>query len=296
MPSLRTEPLRGDLVSALARPETSPVLYWLGQAGFALRLDTMLVLIDPYLSDALAVKYAGSALPHARMMAAPIDARHLPPVDLVLITHRHGDHLDLPTLAAIAEQSPRCRFILPAAEAHQLVGQGIEADCIVGVDAGEHWTFGPLTVHPVPAAHEALDRNDAGQHHHLGYVISTGGITLYHSGDCVPFAGLDEALAPYTIDLALLPVNGRDSYRASMGVPGNFTLEEALSLCRRLRIPTLLAHHFGMFAFNTIAPELIETAARCDGHLHIHPAVLGTRYVLGAAVAAAAPADLASAI
>ena len=84
---------------------------------------------------------------------------------------------------------------------------------------------------------------------------------IYHSGDTVPYEGLQEELQRYQIQLALLPVNGRDELRRSKGIPGNFTLEEALDLCQRVGIAVLIAHHFGMFAFNTVNPELIVQAA-----------------------------------
>ncbi|MEI6166601.1 MAG: MBL fold metallo-hydrolase [bacterium] len=89
--------------------------------------------------------------------------------------------------------------------------------------------------------------NARGEHHWLGYIIRMAGRAIYHSGDCVPYEGLPERLAAERIDVALLPVNGRGK-----GVPGNFTFEEAVALCRAAQIPVLVAHHFGMFAFNTV--------------------------------------------
>ena len=55
-------------------------------------------------------------------------------------------------------------------------------------------------------------------------------------------------------DIALLPVNGRDEYRRSHNVPGNFNFEEALQLCRKTDIAYLIPHHYGMFEFNTVDP------------------------------------------
>ena len=60
------------------------------------------------------------------------------------------------------------------------------------------------------------------------------------------------ALQQRAIDLALLPINGRDAYRRSRSILGNFTLAEAVALCQQAQIPLLLAHHFGLFDFNTV--------------------------------------------
>jgi L-ascorbate metabolism protein UlaG (beta-lactamase superfamily) len=69
-------------------------------------------------------------------------------------------------------------------------------------------------------------------------------------------------LIAHAITLALLPVNGRDLHRAGNGVPGNFTLAEALALCEAAGIPTMIAHHWGMFDFNTVTREELDEAWR----------------------------------
>ena len=90
----------------------------------------------------------------------------------------------------------------------------------------------------------------------LGYVLRLGSVTLYHSGDTIAYEGLSERVLAHQVDLALLPINGRGK-----GVPGNFTLAEAIQLCHGARIPYLIPHHFGMFAFNTVDPEVIKVSA-----------------------------------
>ena len=132
-----------------------------------------------------------------------------------------------------------------------------------GLNAGEALSVGPgITVRAVPAAHEALKVNEKGEHHFLGFVISFGDITLYHSGDCVPYEGLAAVLRDIGVDVALLPINGRDDARRSKGIAGNFTFQEAVDLCRACGIPVMLAHHFGMFAFNTISEDNVARRIR----------------------------------
>jgi hypothetical protein len=59
-----------------------------------------------------------------------------------------------------------------------------------------------------------------------------------------------------------LPVNGRDNFRKSQGIPGNFTLDEAVRLCVEAEIPAMIAHHYGMFEFNTVPAESIDQASK----------------------------------
>lgn len=239
-------------------------LWWLGQAGFALRQHGEVLLVDPYLSDSLAAKYAGTVFPHTRLHPAPVEPGSLHSVVGVLHTHAHTDHMDPETIAALGDRATTT-FVAPRARCDIALQRGIPGAGLAGVDAGDSLEIGGFTVTAVPAAHEELTRDPDGSHHFLGYVIDTGAIRIYHSGDCVPYAGQSALLRRLRIDLALLPVNGRDAYRLANGVPGNFTLDEAVQLCRSAGIPALLCHHFGLFDFNTIdvgeAVERLSAAA-----------------------------------
>ncbi len=247
-------------------------LAWLGQAGFAVKFARRLLLIDPYLSDSLAEKYKGREFPHRRMMQPPITPGELRCVDFVLCTHRHGDHMDPGTLPIVAGNNPGCRFIVPRAERDSAASIGLAEQEIISIDAGESELLAPdVALVAIPAAHETLAINEHGEHHYLGYILQLGSVTLYHSGDCVPYEGLAERLRGENIDLALLPVNGRDDYRRDRGVPGNMTFNEAESLCRNAGIAWLIPHHFGMFDFNTVEPLELERKIK---HVPAHVSVI----------------------
>lgn len=239
------------------------VLYWLGQAGFVIDCDGMRMLIDPYLSDSLADKYRGTRFPHRRMMAAPLDMEDphaLDRLDLVLCTHRHTDHMDPGTLQPLARRFPALRFVVPAASLDEALKRtDVGCERLIAVNAGETVDIdGRCTVAPLASAHETLEPDALGRHPWLGYVIHVGRLRLYHSGDCIPYAGLAETVAQRAPHVALLPVNGRDATRSGNGVPGNFTLDEAVSLAEAAQVPAMIAHHYGLFDFNTIEPAAID--------------------------------------
>jgi L-ascorbate metabolism protein UlaG (beta-lactamase superfamily) len=249
-------------------------LYWLGQAGFAIAAPELQILVDPYLSDFLARKYAGSQYSHVRMMPPPIQPEKLKNLNYIFCTHRHGDHMDPEGLPYLANQNPKCRVVVPAAELAYAMELGIAESQLVPADADKPIILRPgLRIHPIPAAHEAHKLNAAGSHHFLGYILKLPGGVLYHSGDSIPYPGLINRLRAHQIDLALLPVNGRNP--ALIGVAGNFFLSEAIDLCRKAHIPALVAHHFDMFAFNTLAPKEIDSAAVTEQEIEIYRASLG---------------------
>jgi L-ascorbate metabolism protein UlaG (beta-lactamase superfamily) len=118
----------------------------------------------------------------------------------------------------------------------------------------------------------------------LGYLFEVEAGLIYHSGDTVRYPGLLERIVQFGPQLALLPVNGRRPELREKKIPGNFTLEEAIQFCLDGKIPTLIAHHFEMFAFNTIDPELIDQAAtKIQNQLQLIKSELGTRYFLTSA-------------
>lgn len=267
--------------------------WWLGQAGFLLEAGGARVLVDAYLSDTLAEKYRGTVFPHARMMPPPIEPGALEDVDVVLATHAHTDHLDPGTLRPIAAANPDCRFVVPASAVQVAISRGVPPDRLVRASAFAPLEVAGVRVHPLPSAHEQLALDDAGEHRFLGYVLELGGATVYHPGDCVPYPELPALLARHAVDLALLPVNGRDARRASSGVPGNFTLEEAMDLAAACRFGAVIGHHYGLFDFNTIDPaeardRIAARAAQAAGSARaLDPALppfllaeLGLRYEL----------------
>ncbi|MBN2139024.1 MAG: MBL fold metallo-hydrolase [Sedimentisphaerales bacterium] len=243
------------------RPLSNDKVYfwWLGQAGFIFLYRGRSLMIDPYLSNHLAEKYAGKEFDHVRMMPAPIQPEQVQNLDWLLCTHAHGDHMDPQTLPLIMQNNPKCRIVVPAAETSRIREIGLDSDTVIPADEGDTINLAEgITVSAIASAHEQTRVNEAERHHFLGYVIRMGHFTVYHPGDCVPYASLAKKLRDKGIDLALMPVNGRDEYRAERNIPGNFTFEESLDLCRRLGIPLMMCHHFSMFSFNTIDPAVLR--------------------------------------
>ena len=279
----------GPLAQRLTVPEPSSGvrLYWLGQAGFIIQAGARRVVIDPYLSDTLAQKYLGSATPHERMERAPIDPAGLGRIDLVLVTHHHTDHMDPGTLAPLAQLQPDLRFVVPrASRTEALKRTGATSDRLIPMDAGERTEPWPgLSIVALRAAHETLERDIDRNHRFLGYALIFRGegrdVTIIHSGDTIPFEGQGNEYRRLQPDLLLLPVNGRSEELAARGIAGNLTLNEAVALTVESGAPAMVAHHHGLFAFNTVPVADIKRKAAEPGlPIRLIPASLGLELAL----------------
>ncbi|MDQ2691894.1 MAG: MBL fold metallo-hydrolase [Chloroflexota bacterium] len=258
-PVLQDDAFLDDVARAKEHPDQLH-LWWLGQSGFLIQWQGRHLLLDPYLSDSLTRKYAGTDKPHVRMTGRLIAPERLGFVDIVTSSHNHTDHLDAGTLLPLLEANPDLKMIVSRASlqfAADRLGRAPDELLPIRADGDSIW-IEPFTLHAIPAAHEALEQDDNGDHRFIGLIVQAGPWTIYHSGDCIPHQGLVERLRDWQIDLALLPINGRDPAR---GVPGNFTGEEAAQLGKQLNAGIVIPCHFEMFEFNTVSPEVFTEPA-----------------------------------
>jgi L-ascorbate metabolism protein UlaG (beta-lactamase superfamily) len=233
-------------------------LWWLGQSGYLVQWQGQHLLLDPYLSDSLTKKYAATDKPHVRMTERVIAPERLDFVDVVTSSHNHTDHLDAETLLPLLRVNPALQLVIPAAN-RAFVAERLQIDPAwpLGVNAGTTVQVGAFRFTGVPAAHEQIEQDAAGQHKYLGYIIQVGPFTLYHSGDTILYDGIVEQLRAWPIDVAFLPINGRAPERR---VAGNLTGVEAAQLAHAIGARLVIPGHYELFTFNTAstAPFMAE--------------------------------------
>jgi L-ascorbate metabolism protein UlaG (beta-lactamase superfamily) len=261
---LRTDVLQGEAFAAAVRRrpnDGSIAIWWLGQSGFAIRYRDDCVLIDPYLSESLTTKYAGTDKPHVRMhpkVVAPEDLAQVP-VTMVLCTHHHTDHLDPDTIGPIVSTLKETGRTVPvvAPETWRALAAeraGVAASSIVGMDEGTTIQIGAFEVVAIAAAHEPVEYDAQGRRKCLGYILRSSVATIYHSGDTLFYDGLAARVRPYSVDIALLPINGK---------VGNMAGVEAARVAHAAGIKLVIPCHYDMFEFNTADPAT-EFIPECE--------------------------------
>lgn len=180
----------------------------------------------------------------------------LPRIDIVLLSHNHYDHLDLPTLRRLATHGDST-FVVPKGVLRLLHSEKIGP--AHELDWGESLTLRDLTIHCVPALHfSARGIHDRNQTLWCGYVIEWQDRLVYFAGDTAfgdHFAQIREKLgSPH---LALLPI-GAYSPRWFMS-PVHMGPDEAVRAHEILAAKTSIAIHHGTFK---LTDEGIDTPAR----------------------------------
>lgn len=232
---------------------------FLGQAGFIVRDADHGFLIDPYLSNYVVDGGIGPAELFSREFPAPLQAEEMTNIEAVFITHDHADHCDPDTLLPLYRANSALKFICPKPVSEHLASLGVDQQQMIVPEIGKVDTQCGIEYYAVPAAHYQFDLDESGAYAYLGFVIKLGDSWIYHAGDTILYDGMVEQILRYAnqIDVACLPVNGRDGWRERMGMVGNLDGAEALELTLRLKADVLIPMHNDLFKVNHVNPAIL---------------------------------------
>ena len=212
---------------------------FLGHSSFLLGIGGRNVLIDPVFATRLILL--------RRQRRAGVLVEDLPAIDVVLVTHAHMDHLNLPTLRRVARATRRKTGRAPVI----VVPNGVE-DLVAGLGFAEVRTLGVwgsdevanLKVTLTPSKHWGARMFSDTHRLFGGYVVEGAGHRVYHSGDTAYFAGFREIGQRLRPQVALLPIGAYfpDTYRSVHTSP-----EEALQGFVDLGAEVMVPMHFGTF-------------------------------------------------
>ncbi|HKS72633.1 MAG TPA: MBL fold metallo-hydrolase [Terriglobales bacterium] len=214
-------------------------LTFIGHASFLLQMGGQNVIIDPNFARWLFVL--------KRLRQPGVRLRDLPPIDLVLVTHAHFDHLHRPSLRAIVRQTLRRKGQAPAIVVPHHVFDLVSDLGFRDVVELEWWNsfkHRGLTVTHVPSRHWGARILKDSHRGYGGYVLRDAKHSVYHAGDTAYFSGFREIGERLSPELALLPIGAYNppTFRNVHADPADAT-RAFLDLNARWMVPM----HYGTF-------------------------------------------------
>jgi L-ascorbate metabolism protein UlaG (beta-lactamase superfamily) len=212
---------------------------FIGHSSFLLQIDGRKVLIDPVFSKRLILL--------RRQRRPGVRVQELPPIDLVLLTHAHMDHLDLSSLRRVVRVTRRLTGRAPEVVVPRGVEDLVERLGFSEVHRLEWWEetrVQGLKVTMTPCKHWGARMFRDMHRGYGGYVVEGGGQSVYHSGDTAYFDGFREIGRRLKPEVALLPIGAYfpDTYRSVHTSP-----EEAVRGFVELGAEQMIPMHYGTF-------------------------------------------------
>jgi L-ascorbate metabolism protein UlaG (beta-lactamase superfamily) len=217
---------------------------WLGHSTILVEIDGARLLFDPVWARRAS---PSSLIGPKRFHAPPLPLDQLPPLDAIVASHDHYDHLDRGVVRALARSAAqsRARFVVPLGVGAHLERWGVAADRITELDWSESITVGPIRLTATPARHFS-GRGLTDRDHTLWASWSVTGPRhrVFHSGDTGPFAGFADvgaALGPF--DLTFIKIGAYGETWPDI----HLTPEQAVDVHAMVRGKMLLPMHWGTF-------------------------------------------------
>lgn len=213
---------------------------WLGQSAFLIRIDGKTILTDPFLTEnAFPLVWGGPK----RFVPPGIEINNLPPIDILLISHDHHDHLDPKTIKALPNKE-KIAVIVPLGLKRFFEERGYKT--IHELDWFQAVTIDGSTITALPAVHNSgRGLNDKNKTLWSSWALRNTSLNLYFTGDTAyssrAFKEIGDGYGPF--DAAFQPIGAyepRDFMIAYHATP-----EEAVQIGIAINAKALIAMHWG---------------------------------------------------
>jgi L-ascorbate metabolism protein UlaG (beta-lactamase superfamily) len=199
-------------------PSDEVTITWVGHATLLINLYGTRILTDPVLGERVGLSLGPVQIGPKRFVPPALTTEEIGPVDLILLSHAHFDHFDLPTLKRLA--SDRTHVITALHTSHllkRLPFQSVQE--LGGTDALE--LDGGLRITAVPVRHWGNRLPWNTNYGYTGYLIEKNGVRLFFAGDTAYTPTLRDLRKAGPIDVAFMPIGAYkpDAFQANHCTP-----------------------------------------------------------------------------
>ena len=221
-----------------AWPDTGLYAAWLGHSTVLLKIDGFTILTDPVFSERVGLGLGPFTLGIKRLVNLPMEAAQLPPIQLVLLSHAHMDHFDLPSLRAL-ENKGTC--VVTADQTASLMRRK-RFQRVEELRWSESTQIGPALVRAFEVEHwGARLRSDMFRGYN-GYLVEVNGRRFVFGGDTAYTQSFRQLKSHGPIDLAIMPIGAYNPW-----IRVHCTPEQAWPMANDAGARQILAVHHQTF-------------------------------------------------
>ncbi len=211
---------------------------WLGHRTVLIRWDGITILTDPVLGERCGIAFGPIQVGPKRLTPPAMRTAELPPIDLVLLSHAHFDHLDIPTWKALERASA------------EVITARVTSDFlrvekwkkVTQLGWGDEARSAGVSVRALRVRHWGARMQTDRHRGYNGYVLARGGRRILFGGDTAHTDLLRQARAHGPIDLAILPIGAYDPW-----IYAHCTPEQAVEMANDAGAERILPVHHKTF-------------------------------------------------
>ena len=211
---------------------------WLGHSTTLLKIDGFTIITDPVFSDRAGVNLGVTTLGVKRLVAPALEISELPEVDLILLSHAHMDHFDLPSLRRLESRQVD---VVTASQTSDLL-RVAKYKTVSELKWGEVRQVGPATVRGLEVNHwGARVRTDTFRGYN-GYLLQVGRYRVLFAGDTANTEKLRGVADSGSVDLAIMPIGAYNPW-----IHYHCNPEQAWRMTQEARAEHVLPIHHSTF-------------------------------------------------
>jgi L-ascorbate metabolism protein UlaG (beta-lactamase superfamily) len=230
---------------------------WIGHSTVLLRIDGFTILTDPVLSKKIGIGFGPLVVGLKRLVHPALSIKNLPAPDLILLSHAHFDHFDLPSLRKL--ENPRTA-VVTATGTSDLLRVG-NYGSVKELRWDEAYQVGPARIQAFEVKHWGARMQTDTHRGYNGYLIEAGRYRIVFGGDTAFTETFRAVRTSRPVDLAIMPIGAYDPW-----IRAHCTPEQALAMAEQAGADLVFPVHHQTFKLSdeplTEPIERLLTAAR----------------------------------
>ncbi len=211
---------------------------WLGHSTVLLKLDGFTILTDPVFSSRVGLSLGPLTVGIKRLVEVAASLPELPPIDLVLLSHAHMDHFDIPSLRQLEN---RATTVVTAFRTSDLLRPRRYA-AVHELSWNESVQVGPARMTAFEVAHWGARMRSDLYRGYNGYLIDTGRFRLIFGGDTAYTESFSDLRSSRPVNLAIMPIGAYDPW-----IRVHCNPEQAMSMANQAGSEYILPVHHKTF-------------------------------------------------